>query len=186
MKHWISLEEVSIQFCWYPEYKMKSDGLTSVDAIEMQYYDFYKAEAKLIPVEMLDDGGGCSWDDNELNLDDNVCTKCGQPKYICINPIFKLFSDNKSLTPIFIKAFAQSSKDTYNHNYNKKYFAINKSKSSAVLRDDAIFKSTNLEVLKNQPIEENLTANIEQSELKEKFRPYCLIVLKRVLICLTI
>ena len=56
MKHWISLEEVSIQFCWYPEYKMKSDGLTSVDAIEMQYY------VKLILVEMLDDGGGCSWE----------------------------------------------------------------------------------------------------------------------------
>ena len=56
---------------------------------------------------------------------------------------------------------------THKKNYNKKYFAINKDKSSAVLRDDAIFKSTNLEVLKNQTIEENLTANIEQSELKE-------------------
>ena len=42
---------------------MKSDGLTSVDAIEMQYYDFSKAEViKLILAEMLDDGGGCSWE----------------------------------------------------------------------------------------------------------------------------
>ena len=38
---------------------MKSDGLTSVDAIEMQS----KAEViKLILAEMLDDGGGCSWE----------------------------------------------------------------------------------------------------------------------------
>ena len=54
---------------------------------------------------------------------------------------------------------------THKKNSKKKYFAINKDKSSAVLRDDAIFKSTNLEVLKNQTIEENLTANIEKSEL---------------------
>ena len=46
------------------------------------------------------------------------------------------------------------------------HFAIQKRKTQR-LRHDAIFKSTNLEVLKNQPIEENLTANIEQSELKE-------------------
>ena len=46
------------------------------------------------------------------------------------------------------------------------YFAIQKRKTQK-LRHDAIFKSTNLEVLKNQTIEENLTANIEQSELKE-------------------
>ena len=44
------------------------------------------------------------------------------------------------------------------------HFAIQKRKTQR-LRHDAIFKSTNLEVLKNQPIEENLTANIEQSEL---------------------
>ena len=57
---------------------------------------------------------------------------------------------------------------THKKNSKKKYFAINKDKSSAILRDDAIFKSTNLEVLKNQTIEENLTANIEKSEFKEK------------------